>query len=171
VWLPKAGQQRTTQARERERAWRRTTQAGVAAYAVRGDLNGRGRRTFRERASLVMRAVEARAAGPEGNLPRRSRGAGHCQRRVTAPGHGGHGAGHGANHDYHCAGHSEHGGRERLAGPESAAATATGAAAFTIPSEGLVGRNIPNHSKSNGVRGPRRMPTTIDEADIAMLVR
>ena len=62
------------------------TQAGVAAHAVQGDLIGRGRRTFRERASLAMRAVEARAAGPEGNLLRRSRQARGWSR--PAPGHG-----------------------------------------------------------------------------------
>ncbi len=55
-------------------------------------------------------------------------GAGHVQRRVTAPGHGGHGAGHGI----HGAGHSDHGDGERPAGPESTAASAAGAAAFTI---------------------------------------
>ena len=53
-------------------------------------------------------------------------GAGHVQRRVTAPGHGGHGAGH-----------RDHGDGERPAGPESTAAPAAGAAAFTIPFQGL----------------------------------
>ena len=60
-------------------------------------------------------------------------GAGHVQRRVTAPGHGGHGAGHGihgAGHGIHGAGHSD---GERPAGPESTAASPAGAAAFTIP--------------------------------------
>jgi hypothetical protein len=54
-------------------------------------------------------------------------GAGHVQRRVTAPGHGGHGAGHGI----HGAGHSDHGDGERPEGPESTAASAAGAAALT----------------------------------------
>jgi hypothetical protein len=40
-------------------------------------------------------------------------GAGHVQRRVTPPGHGGHGTGHGID----GAGHSEHGDGERPAGP------------------------------------------------------
>jgi hypothetical protein len=54
-------------------------------------------------------------------------GAGHVQRRVTAPGHGGHGAAHGI----HGAGHSDHGDGERPAGPESMAASGAGAAACT----------------------------------------
>ncbi len=54
-------------------------------------------------------------------------GAGHVQRRVTAPGHGGHGAGHGI----HGAGHGDHGDGGRPAGPESAAASAVEATAFT----------------------------------------
>jgi hypothetical protein len=53
--------------------------------------------------------------------------AGHVQRRVTAPGHGGHGAGH----CIHGAGHSDHCDGGRPASPESTAASAAGAAAFT----------------------------------------
>jgi hypothetical protein len=44
--------------------------------------------------------------------------AGYVQRRVTAPGHGCHGAGHG----FHGASHSDHGDGEQPAGPDSAAA-------------------------------------------------
>ena len=53
-------------------------------------------------------------------------GAGYVRGGVTTPDHGGHGAGHGD----HC-------GAERRAGPDSAAATVAGAAAFTIPYQGL----------------------------------
>jgi hypothetical protein len=60
-------------------------------------------------------------------------GAGHVQRRITAPGQAGLGAGHGI----HGAGHSDHGDGERPAGPESTAASVAGAAAFTIPFQGL----------------------------------
>jgi hypothetical protein len=42
----------------------------------------------------------------------------HVQRRVTAPGHGG----HCASHCIHCTRHSDHCDRDRPAGPESAAA-------------------------------------------------
>ena len=64
-------------------------------------------------------------------------GAGYVRGGVTTPDHGGHGAGHGATHGFDDAGHGDHGGAERRAGPDSAAATAAGAAAFTIPYQGL----------------------------------
>ena len=64
-------------------------------------------------------------------------GAGYVRSGVTTPVHGGHGAGHGATHGFDGAGHGDHGGAERRAGPDSAAATAAGAAAFTIPYQGL----------------------------------
>jgi hypothetical protein len=47
-------------------------------------------------------------------------GADHVQRRVAAPGHGGHGASHGI----HGASHIDHGDGERPAEPETAAASA-----------------------------------------------
>ncbi len=65
--------------------------------------------------------------------------AGHVQHRVTAQGHASHGAGHGI----HGTGDSDHGDGERPAGPESTAASAAGAAAFTIPFQGLEGRKTP----------------------------
>jgi hypothetical protein len=69
------------------------------------------KRALREQATSEWRAEEARALGPatervttcHGDHGRH--GAGHVQRRVTAPGHGGHGAGHGI----HGASHSDHG--------------------------------------------------------------
>jgi hypothetical protein len=54
-------------------------------------------------------------------------GACHVQHRFTAPGHGG----HCDSHCIHGTHHSDHGDGERPAGPESAAASAAGATAFT----------------------------------------
>ena len=69
------------------------------------------KRALREQATSEWRAEEARALGPATERvttchgDHGQHGAGHVQRRVTAPGHGGHGAGHGI----HGASHSDHG--------------------------------------------------------------
>ena len=118
-------------------------------------------RAFRKRATPAERAEAsvscasdsggASGSGPgrrpggsaRDDLPRRSRQARSRSRPagVTAPGHGGHGATHG----FHGAGHSEHGDGEQPAGPVCAAASAAGAAAFTIPYQGLEVENPTNH--------------------------
>ena len=168
MWLPKAGQQRMTQ-------------AGVAAHAVQGDLIGRGRRTFRERASLAMRAVEARAAGPEGNLLRRSRQARGWSR--PAPGHGPWSR---WSRPWSLRSRSRSRRNPRLSRRRSQRTRWPGAASgpgvrggdcrrssgFHHPiSRPSRSKHSPNHSISRGVRGPRRIPNTIDDANIAMLVR
>jgi hypothetical protein len=124
-----------------------STRKSVTTRVEKNDRNfGRASERFvserpqcgeREMARTVGPATERVTAcyGDHGRL-----GAGHVQRRVTAPGHGGHGTRHGI----HGASQSDHGDEERPAGPESAAASATGAAAFTIPFQGLArGRKSP----------------------------
>jgi hypothetical protein len=103
-----------------------------ACRAERSQLRSR-KRALREQASPVRRAGHDPGGRPgdwaSDSLPRRSqparcRSRRHVQGRVTAPGHGGHGI--------HGAGHSDRGDGERPAGPDSTAALAAGAAAFTI---------------------------------------
>jgi hypothetical protein len=124
-----------TKTRPRGRTRRVTSDASdsdAACRAERPQLRSR-KRALRERATPVWRAGDDPGRRPgdwaSDNLPRRSgrHGVGHVKRRVTAPGHGGHGAGHGI----HGASHSDHGDGERPAGPKSTAAPAAGAAAFT----------------------------------------
>jgi hypothetical protein len=123
-------------------------------------------RAFRERATAAWRAVEARAAGPATqrgttcHCGHGRHGAGHGRRRVTAPGHGGHGDGHGNTSGDHGAGHSDHGDGERPAGPVPAAASAAGAAASTIPFQGLeVENNLPPKLWCD--HGPRASTNTV----------
>ena len=114
-----------------------STRASVATRVAQSGRNfGRASERYVSKRPQCGKQDMTRAVGPatgrvttcHGDHGRH--GAGHVQRRVTAPGHSGHGAGHGI----HGAGHSD---GERPAGPESAAASAAGAAAFTIPFQGL----------------------------------